>query len=187
MISIRSCDSLNKISYGVMPDSRFGTFARSISMPLPARLAVSHVEQVSPAAPMSWMPATASWLKQLKARFEQKFLLKRIADLHCRTIFARLLGQFTRSKRRPGQAIAPRLRADIKNWITNAACGAARQLFMTQHAKTKNIYERIALETLIEIDFTANRRDPDAISVMRDPGDDAGEQPPIGGQFRISP
>jgi len=58
-------------------------------------------------------------------------------------------------------------------------------LLVTQHTKTKNIYERIALETLIKIDFTADRRDPDAISVVRDPGDYAGEQPPIGGEFRI--
>ena len=43
-----------------MPVSRFGTFARSISTPVPPRLAVSQVEQVSPAAPISWMPATAS-------------------------------------------------------------------------------------------------------------------------------
>ena len=57
---------------------------------------------------------------------------------------------------------------------------------MTQNAETKNIYQRIALETLIEIDFAADRRDADAIAVMRDAGDDAGEQPPIGGQFRIS-
>ena len=29
-------------------------------MPVPARLAISNDEQVSPAAPMSWMPTTAS-------------------------------------------------------------------------------------------------------------------------------
>src|SRR2546430_1134838 len=123
--------------------------------------------------------------KQLEARFEQKFLFERIADLHCRTIFARLLGQFARSERRPGQAITPGLGADIKNWITNAGCSAPCQLLVTQHTKAKNIYEGIALETLIKIDFTANGRDPNAISVVRDPGNDAGEQPPIGGQFRI--
>src|SRR5439155_3020439 len=123
--------------------------------------------------------------KQLEAPFEQKFLFERIADLHSRTIFARLLGQFARSERRPGQAISSRLRADIKNWITNAGCSATRQLLVTQHAKTKNIYEGIALETLIKINFAANGGDSDTISVVRDPGDNAGEQSPIGGQFRI--
>src|SRR6202035_5709159 len=123
--------------------------------------------------------------KQLETGFEQKFLFERIADLDCRTIFARLLGQLARSERRPGETIAPRLGADIKNWITNAGCSTARQLLVTQHTKTKNVYEGIALETLIKIDFTANRRDPNAISVVCDPGDDAGEQSPIGGQLRF--
>ena len=57
--SIRSCDSESMISYGVMPVSRCGTLSRSISMPVPARLLISQVEQVSPAAPMSWIPTIA--------------------------------------------------------------------------------------------------------------------------------
>jgi len=36
MISIRSCDSLSRTRYGVMPGSRLGTLARSISIPLRA-------------------------------------------------------------------------------------------------------------------------------------------------------
>ena len=51
--SMRSCDSESMISYGVMPVSRCGTCGRSISMPVPPRLPISQVEQVSPAAPMS--------------------------------------------------------------------------------------------------------------------------------------
>ena len=42
-----------------MPVSRLGTRAMSISMPVPARAPISQVEQVRPAAPMSWMPTTA--------------------------------------------------------------------------------------------------------------------------------
>ncbi len=43
-----------------MPVSRTGTFERSISTPLPARPAISKDDEVSPAAPMSWIPTTAS-------------------------------------------------------------------------------------------------------------------------------
>ncbi|OQB89179.1 MAG: hypothetical protein BWX84_02543 [Verrucomicrobia bacterium ADurb.Bin118] len=39
--------------------ARCGTRSSSISIPVPARAAVSQVEQVSPAAPMSCIPATA--------------------------------------------------------------------------------------------------------------------------------
>src|SRR5581483_8696723 len=51
--SMRSCDSESSISYAVMPVSRCGTSDRSISMPLSPRAAISHVEQVRPAAPIS--------------------------------------------------------------------------------------------------------------------------------------
>ena len=116
MISIRSCDSLSMISYGVMPGSRFGTLARSISMPLPPRLAVSHVEQVRPAAPMS-NAGNGVVSDQFKAGFEQQFFLERIADLHRWTIFARLVGQFARSKRCARKTVATRLSADVENGI----------------------------------------------------------------------
>ena len=53
MMSMRSCDSLNMISYELMFGARCGTLSNSISIPVPARAAVSHVEQVKPAAPMS--------------------------------------------------------------------------------------------------------------------------------------
>ena len=48
------------ISYGVMLVSRCGTSETSISMPTPPRDPISVVEQVSPAAPMSWIPTRAS-------------------------------------------------------------------------------------------------------------------------------
>ena len=57
---MRSCDSDSMISYGVMPVSRCGTCMTSISMPAPPREPISQVEQVSPAAPMSWTPIRAS-------------------------------------------------------------------------------------------------------------------------------
>ena len=43
-----------------MPDSRTGTLSRSSSMPSPPLAAISTDEQVSPAAPMSWMATMAS-------------------------------------------------------------------------------------------------------------------------------
>ena len=59
-ISMRSWDSESMISYGVIPLSRWGTRERSISIPAPPRDPISEVEHVRPAAPMSWMPMSAS-------------------------------------------------------------------------------------------------------------------------------
>ena len=50
---------------------------------------------------------------------------------------------------------------------------------MTQNTEAKNVYQGIALERLIKIDFTTNCRNPNAISVMRNPGDYSGEQPAV--------
>ena len=57
---MRSCDSDSMISYGVMPVSRCGTRDTSMSMPAPPREPISLVEHVRPAAPISWMPTSAS-------------------------------------------------------------------------------------------------------------------------------
>ena len=122
--------------------------------------------------------------EQFEARFEQQFFHERIADLHRGTIFARFLGQFARRERRACETIATRRRADVKNRIAHAVGRAARDLFVTQHAEAKSIHERIALETFVEINLAADGRDADAIAVMRDARDDAGEQPPIGGDVR---
>ena len=73
---MRSCDSDSMISYGVIPVSRAGTFDRSISTPLPARPAISNVEDVRPAAPMSWMPTTASVWKSSRHASMRSFSVK---------------------------------------------------------------------------------------------------------------
>ncbi len=67
------------------------------------------------------MPATASRSEQFQTCFEQQFFFEWIADLHRGTIFARLLGQFARGKRCPGQTIATRFSADIENGISHAS------------------------------------------------------------------
>ena len=44
-----------------MPASRLGTRAQSISMPRPPLDAISQLDEVRPAAPMSWMATMASF------------------------------------------------------------------------------------------------------------------------------
>src|SRR5436190_1691825 len=64
--SMRSCDSDSRISYGVIPGSRVGTRDRSISTPTPPFAAISADEDVSPAAPMSWI--ATMWLEAISSR-----------------------------------------------------------------------------------------------------------------------
>src|SRR5207245_9423724 len=50
----------------------------------------------------------------------------------------------------------------------------------------ENIYQRVALKTFVEINFAADGWDSDAISVVRDAGDDASEQAAIGRDLFLS-
>ena len=63
---MRSWLSESRISYGVMPGSRTGTSAVSITTPLPERPAISEALEVMPAAPMSWMPTM--WPLRMSSR-----------------------------------------------------------------------------------------------------------------------
>jgi hypothetical protein len=56
--SMRSWDSLARISVGDIEASRSGTRSRKTRMPVPAAAAVSVRAQVRPAPPRSWMPTT---------------------------------------------------------------------------------------------------------------------------------
>ena len=117
--------------------------------------------------------------EQFEARFQQQLFLERIADLHGRSIFARFLGQFPRSECRAGQTVAARFGADVKDRVADAAGGAAGDLLVSQDAEAKNIHQRIAFVTFVEINFAADCRDADAVPVMRDAGNDAGKQPAV--------
>ena len=74
--SMRSCDSLSMTSYGVIPVSRRGTASTSSSRPLPARDAISTELEVSPAAPMSWMPTRQSVLNSSRHASRRSFSRK---------------------------------------------------------------------------------------------------------------
>ena len=51
---------------------------------------------------------------------------------------------------------------------------------MPEHSQAKNVYQRITFKTFVEINFTADGWNADAISIMRDSGNNPGEQAAIG-------
>ena len=55
---IRSCDSLERISAGVIPSARSGTLSSTMCIPPSPAEASSEVAQDNPAPPRSWMPTT---------------------------------------------------------------------------------------------------------------------------------
>ncbi len=117
--------------------------------------------------------------EQLEARLEQQLFAERIAHLHGRAVLLRFLGQIARGKRRAREPVAPRLRADVEDRIADALRRAARDLLVPQHAEVEDIHQRIAVVAFVEIDLAADGRDADAIAVVRDARDHAGEEPAV--------
>ena len=85
---MRSCDSESMISYAVMPVSRCGTRSRSISMPVPPRLAHLAGRARQPRRAHVLNADNGAGLHGLEARFEQQLFQKRIAHLHVRAASA---------------------------------------------------------------------------------------------------
>ena len=149
--------------------ARCGTLSSSISMPVPARAAVSQVEQVSPAAPMSWMPATAPVASSSRHASQHELFHERIADLHrAALLLGGFLGQILRGKGRARETVATGGRADVEDRIADALGRAARDLLVAQHAEAEGVHERIALVGFVEIDLARDGRDAEAIAVVRD-------------------
>ena len=69
--------------------------------------------------------------EQLEARLHAEFLHERIAHLHrSALLLGRFLGQVLRRKRRTGQAVPPRRRADVKHRIADSLGRAPGNLTM---------------------------------------------------------
>jgi hypothetical protein len=117
--------------------------------------------------------------EQLETGFERSFLAEGIANLHCRPILLRFLGEVTRGERGARQSITPGLGADVENWIPDPLRGAAGDLLVPQHAEAEDIHQRVAVVTFVEVDLAADRGNTDAVSVMCDAGDHAREKPAI--------
>ena len=120
--------------------------------------------------------------EQFEARFAHEFFHERIADLHrAALLLGGFLGQILRRKRRARQAVATGRRADVKHRIADAFGRAARDLFVAQHAEAERVHQRIAFVRFVEIHLARDGRDAEAIAVMRDAADDAGEQTAVVG------
>src|SRR5204863_9180253 len=98
-------------------------------------------------------------------------------DLHrAALLLGRFLGQVLRSERCSGQAVATRGRTDVKYRVADAFGGATRDLFVTQDSQAECVHQWVPFVALVEIDLARDRRDAEAIAVMGDAADDAGEE-----------
>ena len=133
------------------------------------------------------MPGDGAGGEQFEARFAHELFHERIAHLHrAALLLGGFLGQILRGERRARKTVATRGRADVENRIADALGRAARDLFVAQHAEAEGVHERIALVAFVEINLARDGRDAEAIPVMRDAADDAGEQAAVVQDFECT-
>ena len=76
-------------------------------------------------------------------------------------------------------AIAPRLRADVDDWIADARGLGVENFILAKHAEREHVHQRIAVVAFLENAFAADRRHAEAVAVMGDAGDHAFEDAPV--------
>ena len=156
-----------------MPVSRCGTLATSISTPAPPREPISHVEQVKPAAPMSWMPTSASVFITSRQASSSSFSMNGSPTCTAGRFSSELLVELRRRHRRAVDAVAAGLGADVVDGIAGAGRDALDDLVGTGDAEAEDVDQRIAGVALVEADLAADRRDADAVAVAGDARHDA--------------
>ncbi len=73
----------------------------------------------------------------------------------------------------------PVLRADVDDGIANARGLGVEDLFLAADAEGEDVDERVAVVATLEDAFAADGGDAEAVAVVRDAADDAGEDAPV--------
>src|SRR6478672_11332216 len=112
-----------------MPVSRTGTLVTSMVTPTSPRSAISADEEVSPAAPMSWIATMCPLL--INSR------------LACgRKIFG--------SKRCPVDSVSPGLCSDSDDWIAHALGLCANQIALVHQPDAHRVDKRVSFVRFVE-------------------------------------
>ena len=187
---MRSCDSLIRISSGPQRSGRAaGRGPASTSMPPVPLAASSVVAQETPAAPRSWMPTTTSARVQLQAALDQQLLHERVAHLDARAAWPA-----TRPRTSPRPApTRRRCRRRRSARRTGRPCCPARgdgqlDLVLAEQAHAERVDQGVADVAGVEDDLAADVGQAEAVAVVADALDHAGQHPPgVGRVGRAEP
>ena len=151
----------------------------SNSTPVPPRAPISQLEQVRPGGAHVLDADDQALLHGFKTGFEQQLLHERIADLHVGTLRARIFAESCRGHRRAVNAVAPGLRADVDDGIAETGGAAVEDLVLFENAEGECVDQRVLRVAAREDDFTADRRNAEAVSVESDAADDTFHDAPV--------
>ncbi len=174
--TIRSCDSEIMISQGSRPGSRSGTRSRCTSTPIPSR-AISESEEASPAAPQSCSDDDEAALDELERDLDQRLAAERVADLHRGALLVGAFEVLGGEHRGAADAVAARGRAVEDEKVADALGAGREHPLGGEEPDAHRVHERVRGVGVVERALAADRRDADAVAVVRDPGDRLAEVP----------
>ena len=155
-----------------MPASRTGTRSRSSSMPSPPLPAISTEDEVSPAAPMSWIATIASVCISSRQASISSFSVNGSPTCTVGRFSAGVLAEFGRGHRRAVDAVAPGLGADIDHEVSRPGGGRIEDAVGARQPDAHRVDQDVAVIGGVELALAADRRHADAIAVAADPGHD---------------
>src|SRR5438552_633368 len=169
-----------------MPGSRVGTSDRSSSTPTPPLAAISAEDDVSPAAPMSWM--ATMWPDAIKARLASSSSFSVNGSPTWTWGLRRSLSSVSSSEaneapwmpsrpvREPRQllggergavdAVAARARAHDQHYVADAVGGRLDQVPFLEEAHAHRVNEGVAAVARAEVDLAPQRRNAHAVAVV---------------------
>jgi len=106
---------------------------------------ISTAEQVSPAAPMSWMAMTQSLAMISRQASSNNFLRERIADLHGGALFFGSFAKFGRCHGGAVDTVAAGLGAEIDDRHADAGSRGVENLVAAREADRHRIDEAVAV------------------------------------------
>ena len=124
---------------------------------------------------MSWIDDRVAF-HQLKTSFDQQFLRKRVADLHCRPLFPGIRAELGGGHCGAMDAVTPRLRPDIDDRVARTSGRRIEDSVGLRDPDAHRIDQVVAVVGMVEFALAAHGRYADAIAVAADAANDARHQ-----------
>ena len=116
--------------------------------------------------------------ERLEARLEEELLGERVAHLDGGAPLGRGLVEGLRRHGRPVDAVAARLGADVEEGVPHPVGPRPVDAVRPHQAQAQDVHQRVPRVLRREGHLAADRRAPEAVAVVGDPGDDPAEKEP---------
>ncbi len=94
--------------------------------------------------------------------------------------------ELLRGEGSPSQPVAARRGADVIDRVAHPRRLAPADLVVAERSQAQGVHERVSLVGSVKVDVAADRRDPDAVAIVGNPGDHAPQEPLGRGRTQVA-